>query len=75
VQIQLILLVKIQFPLVFPTNSREEHTFMVYEKRMLRRTFRPKRDKVTGGWRKLHNEEVHNLYLHQILLGCTNKGG
>jgi hypothetical protein len=29
---------------------------------MLRRIFRPKRDELTGGWRKLHNEELHNLY-------------
>jgi hypothetical protein len=29
---------------------------------MLRRTFARKRDRVTGGWRKLHNEELHNLY-------------
>jgi hypothetical protein len=29
---------------------------------MFRRTFGPKRDEVTGGWRKLHNEELHNLY-------------
>jgi hypothetical protein len=28
----------------------------------LRRIFGPKRDEVTGGWRKLHNEELHNLY-------------
>jgi hypothetical protein len=28
---------------------------------VLRRRFGPKRDKVTGGWRKLHNEELHNL--------------
>jgi hypothetical protein len=34
----------------------------VFENRMLRRIFGPKRDKVTGGWRKLHNEELHNLY-------------
>jgi hypothetical protein len=33
----------------------------VFENRMLR-TFGPKRDEVTGGWRKLHNEELHNLY-------------
>jgi hypothetical protein len=32
------------------------------ENRMLRRIFGPKRDEVTGGWRKLHNEELHNLY-------------
>jgi hypothetical protein len=29
---------------------------------MLRRIFELKRDEVTGGWRKLHNEELHNLY-------------
>jgi hypothetical protein len=33
----------------------------VFENKALRRIFRPKRDEVTGGWRKLHNEEVHNL--------------
>jgi hypothetical protein len=30
--------------------------------RVLRRLVGPKRDEVTGGWRKLHNEELHNLY-------------
>jgi hypothetical protein len=34
----------------------------VLENRVLRRIFRPKRDEVTGGWRKLYNEELHNLY-------------
>jgi hypothetical protein len=34
----------------------------VFENRVLRRVFGPKRDEVTGGWRKLHNEELHNLY-------------
>jgi hypothetical protein len=34
----------------------------VFANRVLRRIFRPKRDGVTGGWRKLHNEEFHNLY-------------
>jgi hypothetical protein len=34
----------------------------VFENRVLRRTFGPKRDEVTGGWRKLHNEEIHKLY-------------
>jgi hypothetical protein len=29
---------------------------------VLRRIFGPKRDEVTGGWRELHNEELHNLY-------------
>jgi hypothetical protein len=35
---------------------------MVFENRMLRRIFGPKRDEVTGDWRKLHNEEHHNLF-------------
>jgi hypothetical protein len=35
---------------------------MVYENRMLRRIFGPKGDEVTGGLRKLHNEELHNLF-------------
>jgi hypothetical protein len=34
----------------------------VFENRVLRRLFWPKRDEVTGMWRKLHNEELHNLY-------------
>jgi hypothetical protein len=34
----------------------------VFENRVLRRIFGPKRDDVTGDWRKLHNEELHNLY-------------
>jgi hypothetical protein len=34
----------------------------VYENRVLRRIFGPKRDEVKGGWKKLHNEELHNLY-------------
>jgi hypothetical protein len=34
----------------------------VFENRVLRRIFELKRDEVTGEWRKLHNEELHNLY-------------
>jgi hypothetical protein len=34
----------------------------VFENRLLRRIFEPKSHEVTGGWRKLHNEELHNLY-------------
>jgi hypothetical protein len=34
----------------------------VFENRVLRRIFRPKRDEVTGEWRKLHNGEFHNFY-------------
>jgi hypothetical protein len=41
---------------------REEYRLRVFENRMLRRIFGPKRDEVTGGWRKLHNEELHSSY-------------
>jgi hypothetical protein len=41
---------------------KEEHKLRVFENRVLRRIFGPKRDSVTGGWRTLHNEELHNLY-------------
>jgi hypothetical protein len=41
---------------------REEHRLRVFENRMLKRIFRPKRDEVTGGWRKLRNEEIYDLY-------------
>jgi hypothetical protein len=41
---------------------REEHRLRVLENRVLRRIFGPKRDEMTGGWRKLHNEGLHNLY-------------
>jgi hypothetical protein len=40
----------------------KEHRLRVFENRVLRRIFGAKRDEVTGGWRKLHNEELHNLY-------------
>jgi hypothetical protein len=41
---------------------REEHRLRVFENRVLRRIFGPKRDEVMGGCRKLHNEELHGLY-------------
>jgi hypothetical protein len=41
---------------------REEHELMVFENRVLKRIFGTKRNGVTGGWRKLHNEELHNVY-------------
>jgi hypothetical protein len=41
---------------------REEHRLGVFENRVLRRIFGPKRNEVTGEWRKLHNEELHDLY-------------
>jgi hypothetical protein len=41
----------------------------VFENRVLRRIVGPKRDDVTGGWRKLYNEEPHNLYSSASIIG------
>ena len=41
---------------------REERRLRVFENRVLRRIFGPKRDEVTGEWKKLHNEELNHLY-------------
>jgi hypothetical protein len=42
------------------------------ENRVLRRIFGPRRDEVTGGWRKLHNEELHNLYFSPNIIRMIN---
>jgi hypothetical protein len=49
---------------------REEHRLRVFEKRSLRRICGPKKDEVTGGWRKLHNE-LHNLYSLSNIIRVT----
>jgi hypothetical protein len=41
---------------------REEHRLRLFENRVLRRIFGPKRNEVAGEWRKLHSEELHILY-------------
>jgi hypothetical protein len=41
---------------------REEHRLMMFKKRMLRRINGPKKNEVTGGWRKLHNERMNKLF-------------
>jgi hypothetical protein len=41
---------------------REERRLKVFENRVLRRAFGPKRNEVTGEWKKLHNEELNDLY-------------
>jgi hypothetical protein len=46
----------------WPLTLREKLRLRVFENRVLRRTFGPKRDEMTGEWRKLHNEELHDLY-------------
>jgi hypothetical protein len=41
---------------------REERRLRVFQNRVLRRVFGPRRDEVTGEWEKLHNEELNDLY-------------
>jgi hypothetical protein len=42
--------------------TQTEHRLRVFENRVLRRMFGHKREEVAGGWRRLHNEKLHNLY-------------
>jgi len=51
---------------------REERWLGVFEKRVLRRIFGPKMDEVTGEWRKLHNEELNDLYSSSNTVGVIN---
>jgi hypothetical protein len=47
---------------IWSLTLKEEHRLRAFENRVLRIIFGPERDKVTGEWRKLHSEELHNLY-------------
>jgi hypothetical protein len=49
-----------------------ECTLRVFENRVLRRIFGPKRDEVTGDWRKLHNEELNDLYYSPNIVRMIN---
>ena len=65
-------MIKIYRTIIFPVvlygcetwslTLMEEHRLRVFENRVLRRVFGPKRDEVKGEWRKLHNEELRDLY-------------
>jgi hypothetical protein len=47
---------------------RAEHRLRIFENRVLRGIFGPKRDEAIGGWRKLHNGELHNLYVSPSII-------
>jgi hypothetical protein len=71
--------VKIYKNIIFPVilygcetwslTLREEHRLRVFENGVLRSIFGPKRDEVTGEWRKLHNGELHNTYTSPEIIG------
>jgi hypothetical protein len=54
-------------------DSNFEYRLRVFENRVLRRILGPKRDEVTGDWRKLPNEELHDLYSSPSIIS-TNEG-
>jgi hypothetical protein len=64
----IILLVVLYGRETWSLTVREEHKLRVFENRVLRRIFGPKRNEVTGGWRKLDSEELHNLYSVLIII-------
>jgi hypothetical protein len=47
---------------------REEQRLRVFENKVLRMIFGPKRDEASGGWRKLHSEELHDMYSSPIII-------
>ena len=53
---------------------RKERRVRVFENRVLGRIFGPKKDEVTGEWRKLHNDEINDLYTPNIVRVVKSKG-
>jgi hypothetical protein len=58
---------------IWSLTLRDNHRLNVFENRVLRRVSGPKRDEVIGGLRKLHNEELHNLYCSSIIRMIKSK--
>jgi hypothetical protein len=65
----IILLVVLHGCETWSLTLKEEHRLSVIENRVLRKIFGPKRDEVTGEWRKLHNEELHIFKHPKKLIG------
>jgi len=60
--------------LTWSLTLRKECRLRVFENRALRRIFGPKRDEVRAEWRKLHNEELNELYSSQIIIQVIKSG-
>jgi hypothetical protein len=52
---------------------REEHRLRVFENRVVRGIFGPKKDVVTVKWRRLHNEELYDMYTPNIIRATTGR--
>jgi hypothetical protein len=61
-QVRMIILPSYIMALTWSLTLKEEYRLKVFENTALRRISGLKRDEVTGGWRELHSEELHNLY-------------
>jgi hypothetical protein len=72
--------IKVQRIIILPVvfygcETWEEHRLRVFQNMALRKIFRPKRDEVTGEWRKLHNEELSDLCsTPNIVRGIKSRG-
>jgi hypothetical protein len=53
---------------------REEYRLRVFENRVLRKVLGPKGDEMTGDWRKLHHEELHDLYSSPSMIRMIKRG-
>jgi hypothetical protein len=55
------------------SDIKGEHRQSLFQNRMLRRIFGPKRDELTRGWKKLHNEDLNNLYSAPNIIKMINR--
>jgi alpha-D-ribose 1-methylphosphonate 5-triphosphate synthase subunit PhnG len=60
--------------LYWSVTVRDEYILRVPENRVLRRISGPAREEVAGGWRRLHNEELHNLYVSPNIIRVMKSG-